>query len=670
MCCSNELQPYQPKNAAVLKGLAKNKHNFNVAWFSQFSWLTVCLTLRRVFCKYCQYCAKHNLLTFSKNSSPAFISDGFDNWKKALEKFGSHSASSTHKEAAMKWLSLGKPSLPEQFHVETVRLQKIRRNGLLKQLTALKFLLRQGLAIRGHKDEDGNMYQLLQMLAGDCNPEVVEWLRQKKYMSADIVNEQITIMGQSVLRTLLSDMKKPSPAWFSVLCDEATDVANKEQFNLSVRWVDDDYNVHEVPLGLFCLPNITANTLTTVLKDLLLRCNLPLSLCRGQAYDGASNMHGRRKGVSTQIWNENPAALPVHCFAHCLNLCLQDVGRQIAPLRDALDVVKEISKLIAFSPKRAHLFSTKLSASSSDDVLSIKPFCPTRWTARTVAIDAVLKDYTILIETMDEVNQTTHDDNGLKARGVLLALEKFDTYFWLKFGHLIFGVSEEVSKQLQSKHKSIQEGLQAVDLASAFYKRQRTDSSFSVFYEQVVGLASSLGLEGPKLPRYRKAPARLESGSLPHRFSNPRDYYRHLYFQTCDLLIRELEDRFDQRKKLAPVLILESIIVNAANGDSYDNQLEQLDSSCFAGDFDLPTLKRQLPLLVDVIKAADPQVCKVTSIHTVCDALNTSTTYKQMLSEVHKLLRLYQTVPVTTATSERSFSALRRLFTYLRTMMT
>ena len=86
-----------------------------------------------------------------------------------------------------------------------------------------------------------------------------------------------------------------------------------------------------------------------------------------------------------------------------------------------------------------------------------------------------------------------------------------------------------------------------------------------MFYEQVVGLASSLGLEGPNLPRYRKAPARLESGSLPHRFSNPRDYYRHLYFQTCDLLIRELEDRFDQRKKLAPVLILESIIVNAAN---------------------------------------------------------------------------------------------------------
>jgi hypothetical protein len=27
-------------------------------------------------------------------------------------------------------------------------------------------------------------------------------------------------------------------------------------------------------------------------------------------------------GVATQLRNENPAAIPVHCLAHCLNLCL------------------------------------------------------------------------------------------------------------------------------------------------------------------------------------------------------------------------------------------------------------------------------------------------------------------------------------------------------------
>jgi len=33
--------------------------------------------------------------------------------------------------------------------------------------------------------------------------------------------------------------------------------------------------------------------------------------------------------------------------------------------------------------------------------------------------------------------------------------------------------------------------------------------------------------------------------------------------------------------------------------------------------------------------------------------------YKTMLSEVHKLLQLYLTVPISSATSERTFSALK-----------
>ena len=43
---------------------------------------------------------------------------------------------------------------------------------------------------------------------------------------------------------------------------------------------------------------------------------------------------------------------------------------------------------------------------------------------------------------------------------------------------------------------------------------------------------------------------------------------------------------------------------------------------------------------------------------------------QEMLPTVHQLLRLYKTIPITSATSERTFSALRRLFTYLRSSMT
>ena len=71
-------------------------------------------------------------------------------------------------------------------------------------------------------------------------------------------------------------------------------------------------------------------------------------------------MKGVRSGASTRIRNDCPQALPVHCLAHSLNLCLQDAGRDMKLLRDSIDLVREISQLINFSPKRKHLFGDKV----------------------------------------------------------------------------------------------------------------------------------------------------------------------------------------------------------------------------------------------------------------------------------------------------------------------
>ena len=52
-------------------------------------------------------------------------------------------------------------------------------------------------------------------------------------MSHDAVNEQITIMGHTMLRSLLHRITSNSPAWYSIIGDEATDVASREQLTLS-----------------------------------------------------------------------------------------------------------------------------------------------------------------------------------------------------------------------------------------------------------------------------------------------------------------------------------------------------------------------------------------------------------------------------------------------------
>ena len=74
---------------------------------------------------------------------------------------------------------------------------------------------------------------------------------------------------------------------------------------------------------------------------------------------------------------------------------------------------------------------------------------------------------------MEEVHSTTHDEYGLKARGVLAVLEKFDVHFGLKIGHLLFGANEETSKVLQAKDASVQEEVSAVHVTHAFYQHQR-----------------------------------------------------------------------------------------------------------------------------------------------------------------------------------------------------
>ncbi len=668
LCCLDNAKPYQPTSKSILACMSNNGRHFMEKWFKSYPWLTICVTCKKAFCFHCRSAESKGLLTFSSKAEPTFTRTGFNNWKKALEKFHSHSQCDAHQEAILKCHMVQTTPVSNQLVSAAKKEQSERRDALVKQLHCLRYLLRQGLAIRGHKESEGNLHQLMSMFSYyDSN--LKKWMKENRYLSPVIVNELISIMGQSVLRILLDNIKEYSPAWFSIIGDEATDVANREQFNLSIRWVNAEYEISEDPVGLYALPNTKADTLYTVLTDILTRCSLPLSMCRGQAYDGASNMQGRRNGLATRIKNEIPAALPVHCLGHCLNLCLQDAGRKMPCLRDALDLVREIVKLIKYSPKRSHLFSEKLTESQDFGVVTLKPLCPTRWTARTAAIGAVLSDYGVLMETLEEVYQTTRDEYGLKANGLLLALEKFSTIFGLKLGYLIFSASETLSVSLQGKDTTLQEALSAVNLAKAFYRRQRTEQAFSIFYDDVVSVAQKECIGEPQLPRYRRAPARLDDGTQPHRFSDPKAYYRHQYFEVCDMLLQELNDRFDQDNLLPPIQCLENLLLKAANGDRYDENFQGLKTSCYITDIDFDQLQIQLPLLASLIRQALPHVSKVTSIRTICEAMNTQAVYKSMLSEVHNILRLYMTVPITSATSERSFSALKVVNTCLRSSM-
>ena len=118
-----------------------------------------------------------------------------------------------------------------------------------------------------------------------------------------------------------------NPAWYAIIADDANDFNFNKQLNF--RYVDDDYTINEDTVGLFCLPNTTAVTLSIEIKDTLTHSSLTFALCRGQAYNGASTMQEKRSGLPlVHAMRILQLCLCIYCLAHSLSLQLQDAARR------------------------------------------------------------------------------------------------------------------------------------------------------------------------------------------------------------------------------------------------------------------------------------------------------------------------------------------------------
>ena len=106
------------------------------------------------------------------------VSKGCCNWKDSTTAFSNHEKSKCHLEGVEAIITLPATTmhigslLNRQYKVEVARNRKM----LLKILSCIKFLARQGLPLRGHDDDgESNFIQLLKHY-GEEDGEILEWL--------------------------------------------------------------------------------------------------------------------------------------------------------------------------------------------------------------------------------------------------------------------------------------------------------------------------------------------------------------------------------------------------------------------------------------------------------------------------------------------------------------
>ena len=166
--------------------------------------------------------------------------------------FTSHDRSECHKEGVERLLTLpaNTSDVGEHLSADHEEENATNRTNLLKVLSNPRFLAKQCLSMRGHKDENGSNFIQLCRLRGEDDPRLMAWLKKKtdKYTSGEMQNNMLQIMGLTILRKIATCLQNSD--FISIMADKTSELSNHEQLVICIRWIDDKLEALEDFIGL------------------------------------------------------------------------------------------------------------------------------------------------------------------------------------------------------------------------------------------------------------------------------------------------------------------------------------------------------------------------------------------------------------------------------------
>lgn len=414
------------------------------------------------------------------------------------------------------------------------------------------------------------------------------------------------------------------------------------------------------------------------MKDVMLRFNLPINKCRGQCYDGASNVSGPITGLQTRFRELEPRAVYTHCAGHNFNLVSHDAMTQIAEIADFLSIIRELITFVRASAKRLNIFKDiKFQFDNEDDdddedesldedkttkrKSSLKSFCPTRWCARVKSLKSVKENYRVILEFCERVGLET-GDHGIKARGFAKYLNQFETLILLNISIATLERVEALNETIQATSINFKSVLRRVDILKSDLNSLRDSEKFKQIYIESETSAEVYGIDKPVLPRRRVPPKRLDSNTATAYFpATPCEKYRKIFCSCIHHILTSLDTRFDSEtyKQLSKMEDFATNICDIEEIRGYLFHNEQCDFN-----IDRLILHRQMFFDMELVKKQ-----KFKNLTNIQIFLQEQADIRNFCSEYTKFIRLLLTYPQTVCLAERSFSSLKRLKNFLRANM-
>ena len=283
----------------------------------------------------------------------------------------------------------------------------------------------------------------------------------------------------------------------------------------------------------------------------------------------------------------------------------------------------------------------------------LKTLCETRWASRSEALYTFLTSYNVVVDSLEDLERK----GDAKARSFVCSIKKFDFIITLVAVQSVLQPLVPLSDMLQQKGVDLIEAISESRIIIEQLNRKRNnDESWDELFEKARKLADTIE-EAPSIP--------IGATRQRHRVNvpaeNPSQYWkRAMYLPFLDHLIQELtnrlvtnEDRFCVQYLIPKKLSGLTRELTEKLYETFSDDLIAKDVSEFRQEIDRWVVKWDI--------ASDPKPSNLSE--------TLQATSYDLYPNIYICLVILITMPVTTATAERSFSVMRRIKTYVRATM-
>lgn len=623
--------------------------HFRKELYNISDWLCGCGVSNKFFCWPC--------LLFSTKKT-VWNNRGYDDLNHLNTAVKNHTQSEIHISAYFKFKTFLSTStaridtlLDKQRSIEIqLHNEKAAKNReILKRLiNSVCYLAKQELPFRGHNENKnsvnkGNYMELL-ISNQEFDPLLQEHLDTSTIFrgtSVSIQNDLINAVADIIKNEIFNEIQNSQ--YVAIMLDETTDISNKSQLSTVLRYFSQNENkIVERFLGFSDMSvDKTASSIFNHVNKIVEEFKIENKLV-AQTYDGAAVMSGHLNGLQSKVLEKYPKAMFTHCYAHVLNLILQQSLECNKELKIFFRGLKSLPVFFSHSPKRLKALSEFMSK-------KLPTLATTRWNFTSRLVHTVHNHRTSLVDFFLFVYESGDFDNitEMTARGFANFLQDNKNIFIIHILSNLLVFTDILFNILQAKNFDILYCSEKIVDFQNQLKHER--KNFNTVWSAITENSNELS---------------VNNHNIRQTEIDKKDYYRRLYFEIIDNIHTQIDIRFKSFEKLQYFNLLNPTKYKCfVKKDNFPYNLLKNMQDIYGDFFNYCKLQNELRVWYNLSESTDKSPIEIMNYFSEMNL-------KCGFSEVYKLAQLISTIPTTTASVERSFSSLKRIHTYCRSTQT